>query len=87
MTKSHKSKKPISPSRKIKTRMVRIDAKTIIEVDARLSDEEAIEHYFLRHTDAIRPDRHMRSRVPDVPLERSVESLTAIVQETETPEE
>ena len=53
--------KPILSQR---LKIVRIDSKTEIEVSVSLSNEEAIERYYQKHTNAIRPSEASRMPIP-----------------------
>jgi hypothetical protein len=59
MTKGHytprKKKKLSGPTLCGKTKLIRIDWRTEIEVPVSMSNEDAIERYYRRHKEAIRP--------------------------------
>ncbi|MBK5202145.1 MAG: hypothetical protein JJE45_00285 [Prolixibacteraceae bacterium] len=72
--KSHK-KKPVKLSQK--TKLVRINHRTQVEVPVAVPDDVAIERYYQRHTTAVRP-----------PIVADVEELEeAIIDEDVLPEE
>ena len=48
-----RKKKVVMPV--IERRTVRIDHRTVVEVPAHLTDEEAIERYYNKHITAVRP--------------------------------
>lgn len=76
-----RKKKLVKLSQETKT--VRIDHRTQIEVSVSLSNEEAIERYYHRHTTAIRPPE---ATLFPMSVKESVEKLTAIIDDEMLPD-
>ena len=77
--KKKKVEKPV-----IRTKLVRIDVRTVIEVSASIPDEVAIEHFHARRNMEYRaPTTFMRAEVPSV----SLEELLSIVDDSILPDE
>ena len=80
-----RKKKPVKLS--IKTKMVRIDHRTQIEVSASIPDDVAIERYYERHKTAIRPPiiaQHPMTK--DECSEVPQEELAALLDDSLLPE-
>jgi hypothetical protein len=80
-----RKKKAEKPFRQ--TRLVRIDIKTQIEVPVSVSDEDAIERYYQRHTTAIGPTINSNRQIMDDGDEVPQEELAAVLDDSEIPEE
>jgi hypothetical protein len=74
-------KKPVKPH--VRMKAVRIDHRTIVEVPAGMSDEDAIERYYDKHKSAIRPNLGVLLD-DEIPQE---ELAAAFIDEEKLPEE
>jgi hypothetical protein len=83
MTKGHytprKKKKLSGPTLCGKTKLIRIDHRTEIEVPVSMSNDVAIERYYQRHKDAVRPSDALRRPLTEDECEAPQEELQAVL--------
>jgi hypothetical protein len=92
MTKGHytprKKKKLSGPILCGKMKLIRIDFRTEIEVPVSMSNEDAIERYYQRHKDTVRPSDALRRPLTEDECEVPQDELQAVlVNDEDLPED